>query len=45
MGATFLGLSTLSYVAGTLSVLEASKLYKYGRIMREKRRIKRLAVA
>ena len=39
---TFMGLSTLSYVAGTLSVLAASKLYRYVKIARERRRIKRL---
>ena len=42
VGATFFGLSTLSYVAGTLSVLAASRLVKWGRIWRERRRIRRL---
>ena len=37
-----MGLSTLSYVAGTLSVLAATKLYKHVKIARELRRIKRL---
>ena len=43
VGATFFCLSTLSYVAGTLSILAASQLVKWGRILHEKRRIKRLA--
>ena len=42
VGATFFGLSTLSYVAGTLSVLAASRLVKWGRIWWERRRIRRL---
>ena len=42
VGATFFDLSTLSYVAGTLSVLAASRLVKWGRIWWERRRIRRL---
>ena len=42
MGATFFGLSTLSYVAGTVSVLVASRMIRWGRIWRERRRIRRL---
>ena len=42
VGATFFGLSTLSYVAGTVSVLIASRMVRWGRIWRERRRIQRL---
>ena len=42
VGATFFGLSTLSYVAGTVSVLVASRMVRWGRIWRERRRIERL---
>ena len=42
VGATFFGLSMLSYVAGTVSVLVASRMVRWGRIWRERRRIRRL---
>ena len=42
IGATFFGLNTLSCMAGTISVLLARRAWNWGRLVRERRRVRRL---
>ena len=42
IGATFFGLNTLSCMAGTVSVLLARRAWNWGRLVRERRRVRRL---
>ena len=42
VGATFFGLNTLSCMAGTVSVLLARRVWNWGRLVRERRRVRRL---
>ena len=42
MGATFFGLNTVSCAMGTVSVLLARRLWNWGRVVRERRRIIKL---
>ena len=44
VGATFFGLNTLSCAMGTLSVLLARRVWNWGRVVRERRRIINLTV-
>ena len=42
MGATFFGLNTVSCAMGTISVLLARRVWNWGRLVRERRRVRRL---
>ena len=42
MGATFFGLNTVSCTMGTISVLLARRVWNWGRLVRERRRVRRL---
>ena len=42
MGATFFGLNTVSCAMGTVSVLLARRVWNWGRLVRERRRVRRL---